>query len=362
MEVVEHCAALGSLLQGETIQNVATGMDIQSYRVPLGVCGGIAPFNFPVMIPLWMFPMSITCGNTYIMKPSERVAGSSVKLMQLLEATGIPKGVVNLVNGDKTIVDSMLDHSDIKSISFVGSTDIAKYIYSRGCANGKRVQSNGGAKNHCIVMPDYNLEAASSAILGAAFGASGQRCMALSVTVLVGDAKNALPLVMEKAKNLKISAGWENPDLGPLINPSQPKRITEWLDAAEKKGAKILLDGRNYTNEKYPNGNFFGPTIVELNSSNYMNNEAYTCELFGPVLTVVCVDTYEEALEIVNSNEYGNGTSIFTRSGFYARDFVNRAEPGQVGVNVPIPVPLPMFSFTGNKSNHHNPQTQSSET
>jgi malonate-semialdehyde dehydrogenase (acetylating)/methylmalonate-semialdehyde dehydrogenase len=347
IEVVEHCGSFGSLLLGESLQNISAGMDLHSYRYPLGVCAGVAPFNFPAMIPLWMYTTAISCGNTYIMKPSERVSGTSMLLMDLLAQTGLPEGVVNIVHGDKVIVDQILDHSAIKAISFVGSSHVGEYIYKRGTQNGKRVQSNLGAKNHALVMPDANKEDVINSLTSAAFGASGQRCMALSVAVFVGESQVWIDEIIEKAKTLKISIGSENPDLGPLISKEQRKKVIKIIKQAKSEGASVRLDGSDFVHPTYKNGYFLGPTLIDNVSTDM---QCYNEEIFGPVLCVIRAKTFEEALKIINANKYGNGTSIFTKSGAVARTFQHEVEAGQVGINVPIPVPLPMFSFTGNKS------------
>lgn len=346
IEVVEFCASVPSLMMGETLGNVSAHMDTYSYRYPLGVCAGIAPFNFPAMIPLWMFTLGITCGNTYIFKPSERVAGTSMLLMQLLADTKMPEGVVNMVHGDKQAVDWLLNSPDIKSVSFVGSSPIGEYIHQKGTHNGKRVQSNMGARNHAVIMPDANREDVINSLTSAAFGASGQRCMALSVAIFVGDSKQWISDIAQKAKGLTVSAGINNPDLGPLISREQQLKVRKIIKHASSEGADVLLDGSDYVNPKYPDGYFIGPTLI---AGVKQSMECYKQEIFGPVLCVMTVDTFEEALQIINENEYGNGTAIFTKSGAVARKFQNDVEVGQIGINVPIPVPLPMFSFTGNK-------------
>lgn len=346
-EVVESCANLTSLLQGETIENLATGVDTYSYRHPLGVCAGVCPFNFPAMIPLWMFPMAITCGNTYVFKPSERVTATSEFLVHLLEKTGVPKGVVNVVNGGRDTVTHICQHPDIKAISFVGSNNAGEYIYKEGSKHGKRVQSNMGAKNHCIVLPDADKEDCINALVGAAFGSTGQRCMAISVVVLVGETKNWVPEFIEKAKKLKVGPGNDpTVDIAPMNSEESLKRVERLIESGSKE-ARLLLDGRGVKVAGFPKGNFIGPSIID-NVSPGM--ECYDEEIFGPVMIITYVDTYKDAIDLVNSNRYGNGTAIFTRSGSAARKFQREIEAGQVGINLPIPVPLPMFSFTGNKN------------
>ena len=346
LEVVEQCAAYSHLLQGGSLPNISSGMDIHSYKYPLGVCSGIAPFNFPAMIPLWMFTTAITCGNTYILKPSERVSGTVMALIELLEQTGIPDGVVNIVNGGKETVDYILEEDKIKAISFVGSSKVGEYIYKKGTSNGKRVQSNLGAKNHALIMPDAKEDEVVNALCSSAFGASGQRCMALSVAVIVGNADKIVNKIKTKAEAMTISAGINNPDIGPMISDDQKQNVSSIIESSVKEGGSLLLDGRTYKNKDYPNGYFIGPSIIDNVTTNM---SCYKNEIFGPVLCIVRVSSFEEGLKIINDNEYGNGTSIFTESGSIARKFQHEVEAGQVGINVPIPVPLPMFSFTGNK-------------
>lgn len=347
LQVVEHCCSAGSLMQGETMPGVAKDMDTLSYRLPLGVTAGIAPFNFPAMIPLWMFPMALIAGNTSIIKPSEKDPGATMMLMELLNEAGCPPGVVNVIHGSHDAVNFICDHPDIRAISFVGSDKAGKHIYRRGCANGKRVQSNMGAKNHAVVLPDADKNATIEQLAGAAFGAAGQRCMALSVAILVGDAQKWIPDLVQRAKKLKVNAGHEpGTDLGPVISPEAKDRIHRLVESGIKQGAKCDLDGRGLVVEKYPKGNFVGPTILS-NVTGKM--ECYKEEVFGPVLSIMAADTLEQAIEMINSSPYGNGTAIFTTNGSTARQFVNEIDVGQVGVNVPIPVPLPMFSFTGSR-------------
>jgi malonate-semialdehyde dehydrogenase (acetylating)/methylmalonate-semialdehyde dehydrogenase len=347
MEVVEHTLSFASIMMGETSENISKNIDLYSYRVPIGVCAGIAPFNFPVMIPLWMFPVGITCGNTYIMKPSEKVAGACGIIAQLLHDVKIPKGVVNFVHGGHDTVNNILEHPAIRAVSFVGSNQAGEYIYEKGAKNGKRVQSNMGAKNHGVVLPDADKEEALNALTGAAFGATGQRCMALSTAIFVGDAQNWIPDLVERARKLKISSGSdENTDLGPLCDAGLKERVIGLINQAEKEGAKIPLDGRGYVNPQYPKGNFVGPTVLDHVKADMT---CYQQEIFGPVLCVVRCNTISEAIAFVNKNRWGNGCALFTRSGACARKFQHEVECGQIGINLPIPVPLPMFSFTGNK-------------
>ncbi|KAF7285200.1 hypothetical protein GWI33_011526 [Rhynchophorus ferrugineus] len=351
IQVVEHACAAGTLLQGESLQGITRDMDITSYRVPLGVTAGICPFNFPAMVPLWMIPLALIAGNTMLVKPSERDPGATMLIMELLNEAGCPPGVVNVIHGTHDAVNFICDHPDIKAISFVGGDRAGKHIYQRGAASGKRIQSNMGAKNHAIVLPDADKNAALDSLVGAAFGAAGQRCMALSVAILVGDAQNWIPDLIEKAKKLKVSAGHEpGTDVGPVISPQAKERIFKLIESGIKQGAKCPLDGRSVKVEKYPNGNFVGPTLLTDVKTSY---DCYKEEIFGPVLSVISADTLEEAISIINSNPYGNGTAIFTTSGNYARQFVHEVDAGQIGVNVPIPVPLPMFSFTGSRGSFH---------
>jgi malonate-semialdehyde dehydrogenase (acetylating)/methylmalonate-semialdehyde dehydrogenase len=347
LEVVEHSASIGTLQMGETLHDVATNIDIYSHQQPLGVCAGIAPFNFPAMIPLWMFPLAIACGNTFVLKPSERDPGAAIMLAELAQEAGFPAGVLNVIHGAHDAVNFICDAPEIKAISFVGSNTAGEYIHARGSKNGKRVQSNMAAKNHGVILPDANKDTTLNALIGAAFGASGQRCMALPVNVFVGEAQQWIPELVEKAKKLKISAGCvSGTDLGPMITPAARQRAIRLIEAGEKAGAKILLDGRGLKVADYPDGNFLGPTIIDHVTADM---ECYKEEIFGPVLSIVRVKTLEEAIAFVSANPYGNGTAIFTRSGSAARKYVHDVDVGQVGINLPIPVPLPMFSFTGSR-------------
>jgi len=346
IEVAEHGLAFSSLLQGETMETVAKDIDVYSYRHPLGVCAGIAPFNFPAMIPLWMYTLSTVCGNTYIMKASEKVAGCANRMIELTKEAGYPDGVINLVHGGKDTVDFILDHPDIKAVSFVGSNAVGTYIHQRGSHNGKRVQSNMGAKNHAIIMPDAEKEDALNAVVGAAFGASGQRCMALSVVVLVGDTKSWVPDIVAKARSFKTGPGHEAVDVSPLISVEAKQRVEKLIAQGASEGASLVLDGRGVKVPGYPNGNFVGPTVFDNVQASHA---VYQEEIFGPVLCCMHANTIQEAIELINRNPWGNGTAIFTRSGAAARKFQHEIEAGQVGINVPIPVPSPMFSFTGNK-------------
>ncbi|KAI1214082.1 methylmalonate semialdehyde dehydrogenase [Annulohypoxylon truncatum] len=346
LQVAEAACGAPELLKGELLE-VAKDMETRSYREPLGVVAAICPFNFPAMIPLWCIPIATVTGNTLILKPSERDPGAAMILVELAKKAGFPDGVINVIHGAHKTVDFILDAPEIKAISFVGGNKAGEYIFTRGSANGKRVQANLGAKNHGVVMQDANKNHFINAVAGAAFGAAGQRCMALSTLVMVGETKEWLPELAESAKKLQVNGGFEaGADLGPIISPQSKERIESLIASAEKEGATILLDGRGYKPAKYPDGNWVAPTII---SNVTPDMKCYTEEIFGPVLVTLNVDTLDEAIELINRNEYGNGTAIFTRSGATAEAFRKNIEAGQVGINVPIPVPLPMFSFTGNK-------------
>ncbi|KAI8532426.1 hypothetical protein RHMOL_Rhmol11G0213500 [Rhododendron molle] len=336
LEVVEHACGMATLQMGEFVPSVSNGIDTYSLREPLGICAGICPFNFPAMVPLWMFPVAVTCGNTFILKPSEKDPGASILLAELAKEAGLPDGVLNIVHGTKDIVNAICDDDEIKAISFVGSNTAGMHIYARASAKGKRVQSNMGAKNHGIVMPDANMDATLNALVAAGFGAAGQRCMALSTVVFVGGSKSWEDKLVERAKALKVSAGTDpRADLGPVISKQAKERICRLIQSGVDNGAKLLLDGRNIVVPGYEHGNFIGPTIL---SDVTADMECYKA------------DSLEEAINFVNRNKYGNGASIFTTSGVVARKFQTEIEAGQVGINVPIPVPLPFFSFTGSKA------------
>ncbi|KAK1782121.1 Aldehyde/histidinol dehydrogenase [Copromyces sp. CBS 386.78] len=346
LQVAEAACGAPELLKGELLE-VAKDMETRTYREPLGVVAAICPFNFPAMIPLWCIPIATVTGNTLILKPSERDPGAAMILAELVQKAGFPEGVVNIVHGAHRTVNFILDEPAIKAISFVGGNKAGEYIFSRGSANGKRVQANLGAKNHAAVLPDCNKNQFLNAVVGAAFGAAGQRCMALSTLVMVGETKNWLPELAERAKTLNVNGGFEEgADLGPVISPQSKERIESLIASAEQEGATILLDGRGYKPAKYPNGNWIAPTII---SNVTPSMRCYREEIFGPVLVCLNVETLDDAIDLINNNEYGNGVAIFTRSGPTAETFRKRIEAGQVGINVPIPVPLPMFSFTGNK-------------
>ncbi|KAJ3038794.1 Methylmalonate-semialdehyde dehydrogenase [acylating] mitochondrial [Rhizophlyctis rosea] len=341
LQVVEAACGIPSLLMGETLP-VTTDMDTYTIREPLGVVAGITPFNFPAMIPLWVFPLAIACGNTCIIKPSERDPGASMLLAELAAQAGVPKGVLNVVHGSIDTVNWICDEPAIKAISFVGSDQAGKHIFARGTANGKRVQANLGAKNHGVIMADANKNHTLNQLVGAAFGAAGQRCMALSTVIFVGQAKEWLPELVERSKGLKVTGGFENgADLGPVISPQAKERVERLIHSGVDEGAKLLLDGRSFkATGKYEKGNFIGPTII---SEVKPHMQCYREEIFGPVLVCLEADTLDEAIQMINENPYGNGTAIFTNSGAIARKFAEEIDVGQVGVNVPIPVPLPMF-------------------
>lgn len=347
LEVVEHACSIGTLQMGQYAENVARGVDSYTIQQPLGVCAGITPFNFPAMIPLWMFPMAIVCGNTFVLKPSEQDPLSTMMLVELAIEAGIPAGVLNVVHGGKEVVDLLCTHQHIKAISFVGSTAVGTHVYNLAGQHGKRVQSMMGAKNHAVVMPDANKEQSLNALVGAAFGAAGQRCMALSVAIMVGETKHWIDELVEKTKTLKVNAGHEpDTDIGPVISTRAKARVMELIDSGVAEGATLHLDGRQVKVPGYENGNFVGATIF---SGVNTQMRIYKEEIFGPVLAIICVDTLQEAIELINANPFGNGVGLFTQSGAIARHFQNMIDIGQVGINIPIPVPVPFFSFTGSR-------------
>ncbi|KAG2185934.1 hypothetical protein INT43_002372 [Umbelopsis isabellina] len=346
LQVVEQACSLTSMLMGEKL-TVAKDMETYTFREPLGVTAGICPFNFPAMIPLWMFPLALATGNTMVLKPSERDPGASMMLAQLAAEAGVPKGVLNIVHGSIDTVNYICDEPRIKAISFVGSDHAGKHIYDRGGANGKRVQANLGAKNHGVILPDASKQSTLNALAGAAFGAAGQRCMALSTAIFVGEAQDWIPELVDRAKALKVSYGMEpDTDVGPLITVQAKERVERLIQSGVDQGAKLLLDGRGIKPKGYENGNFVGPTII---SDVMTNMDCYKEEIFGPVLVCLKAETLDDAIEIINANPYGNGTAVFTNSGPNARKFQQEIDVGQVGINVPIPVPVPPFSFTGSR-------------
>jgi malonate-semialdehyde dehydrogenase (acetylating)/methylmalonate-semialdehyde dehydrogenase len=347
LEAVEHFCSIASLQLGELSENAATGIDVFTLKQPLGVGAGITAFNFPVMLPCWMFPVSVACGNTFVLKPSEQDPSPSILLVELAHEAGLPPGVLNVVHGGPEVAQQLCEHPDIKAVSFIGSTRVGTQIYRWASESGKRAQAMMGAKNHCIILPDANKNQAIDNIIGSAFGAAGQRCMANSVLVLVGKAREWLPEITERSRKLKVGPGSDRgADLGPLVSPAAKARVEGFIATGAKEGAELVLDGRNCKVENYPDGNFVGPTIF---SGVKANMEIYTQEIFGPVLCVVGTETLEDAIAFINANPNGNGTAIFTSSGWAARKFQNEIDVGQVGVNVPIPVPAAYFSFTGSR-------------
>jgi len=346
IEVVEFVCGVPHLLKGEYTESVGTNVDSYSVRQPLGVCAGITPFNFPAMVPMWMFPVAVACGNTFILKPSERDPSTPLLLAELFLEAGGPEGVLNVVNGDKEAVDAILAHPGIEAVSFVGSTPIAEYVYHTGTAHNKRVQALGGAKNHMIVLPDADMDQATDALMGAAYGSAGERCMAVSVAVTVGKAGDALMEKMApRVRSLKIGP-YTDPEaeMGPLVTKQAYDRVRGYVDTGVKEGAQLVVDGRGLKLQGYENGYFVGGCLFDEVKPEM---KIYKDEIFGPVLSVVRAKTYEDALGLVNSHEFGNGTAIFTRDGDAARDFATRCRIGMVGINVPIPVPMAFHSFGG---------------
>ena len=357
MEVVEFATGAPQLLKSEFTENVGTRVDSYALRQPLGVVAGITPFNFPAMVPMWMFPIALAAGNTFILKPSERDPSASLLLAKWLEEAGLPKGVFNVVHGDKESVDAILNHPDISAVSFVGSTPIARYIYETGTRNGKRVQALGGAKNHMIIMPDADMDQAVDALMGAAYGSAGERCMAISVAVPVGK-KTADTLISKlepKIRALKVGPGTDkDAEMGPLVTKQAFDRVTGYINEGEKEGAKLVVDGRGLKLQGYEGGYFVGGTLFDNVTTDM---KIYKEEIFGPVLSVVRVEDYKTAAKMINDHEYGNGTAIFTRDGDAAREFAHQIQVGMVGINVPIPVPMAFHSFGGWKASlfgdHH---------
>ncbi|HKU47283.1 MAG TPA: CoA-acylating methylmalonate-semialdehyde dehydrogenase [Burkholderiales bacterium] len=347
IEVVEFACGIPQLLKGEYSENVGTHVDTHTLRQPVGICAGITPFNFPVMVPLWMFPMAIACGNTFILKPSEKVPSASLRMAELFKEAGLPDGVFNVVHGDKTAVDAILTHAGIHAVSFVGSTPIAKYIYETGARHGKRVQALGGAKNHAVVLPDADLEFAADALIGAAYGSAGERCMAISAVVAVGAAGDPLVKLLEKkAKAIKVGPGTsKDSEMGPLVTGQHRDKVASYIEQGVKEGATLVVDARKQSVPK--EGFFLGTSLFDHVKPNM---EVYKNEIFGPVLVVLRADTIEEAIELINKNPYANGTAIFTESGGAARRFAAEIQVGMVGINVPIPVPVAFYSFGGWKS------------
>jgi malonate-semialdehyde dehydrogenase (acetylating)/methylmalonate-semialdehyde dehydrogenase len=347
IEVVEFACGIPHLLKGEFSRNVGPEIDTYSDRQPLGVCAGITPFNFPAMVPLWMYPVAIACGNTFVLKPSERDPSAPMLIHELFRESGFPEGVLNIVHGDKEAVDAILDHPDIKAVSFVGSTPIAHYVYTRGTQAGKRVQALGGAKNHMIVLPDADIDKAADALMGAGYGSAGERCMAIAVAVPVGD-ETANRLVEELAprvRALKIGPATDpDAEMGPLVTQAHMKKVLGYIEKGVEEGAELVVDGRGLKLQGYENGYFVGGSLFDRVTADMT---IYKEEIFGPVLSVVRSPSYDHAVDLINKHEYGNGTAIFTRDGDAARDFADRIEVGMVGVNVPIPVPVAYHSFGG---------------
>jgi malonate-semialdehyde dehydrogenase (acetylating) / methylmalonate-semialdehyde dehydrogenase len=349
IEVVEFACGVPHLQKGEHAEDVGRGVDCHSMLQPLGVCVGITPFNFPAMVPLWLFPVAIACGNTFILKPSEKVPSTSMRMAELFQEAGLPDGVFNVVHGDAEAVDALITHNEVKAVSFVGSTPVAKHVYVTGTSHGKRVQALGGAKNHAVVLADADLDFAAHSLLGAAYGSAGERCMAISAVVAVGDAADPLVAKLsEAAEKLAVGPGDRHGvEMGPLISSAHRDRVKSYVDSGAAEGAKLVLDGRGLAIEGHENGFYLGPTLFDHVTPEMT---IYKDEIFGPVLIVLRVSTLDEAIELVNSNPYGNGTAIFTRSGSAARRFQNEIEVGMVGVNIPIPVPMAFFSFGGWKA------------
>jgi len=346
LEVVEFACGIPHLLKGEFTENVGTDVDSWSIRQPLGVCVGITPFNFPAMVPMWMFPIAIACGNTFVLKPSEKDPSCSIKLAQLFKEAGLPDGVFNVVNGDKEAVDALLTNKDVAAISFVGSTPIAKYIYENAAKNEKRVQALGGAKNHCVVMPDCDLDQAVNGLMGAAYGSAGERCMAQSVAVAVGKIGNQLVTKLaKKVESLKVGPGIDkNSEMGPLVTKQHLEKVRGYVDLGVKEGAKLVVDGRNLKLQGYEKGFYIGGCLFDDVTKDM---RIYKEEIFGPVLSVVRAKDFEEATKLVNDHEFGNGTSIYTRDGDVGRTFASKIKVGMVGINIPIPVPVAFHSFGG---------------
>jgi len=349
LEVVEFACGISTLLKGEYSDQVSNDVDLYSFREPLGVVAGITPFNFPAMVPMWMFPIAIACGNTFVLKPSERDPSASMMLAELWAQAGLPEGVFNVVHGDKTAVDALLDHPQVAAISFVGSTPIAKYIYTRGTAAGKRVQALGGAKNHAIILPDANPTFAAEQLASAAFGSAGQRCMAISAAVAVGPIADVLvESVGRKAATVKVGPGRDrSSEMGPVVTREAKERISRLIDSGVAQGAHLAIDGRNLVVPGHPQGFFVGPTVIDRVTSSM---DVYREEIFGPVLSLIRVQTLQQAIELINANPYGNGTAIFTSNGAAAREFQRGVKVGMIGINVPIPVPMAYYSFGGWKA------------
>ena len=357
LEVVEYVTGIPNLLTGRASEDVGTGVDSYGLRYPLGVCAGITPFNFPAMVPMWMFPVAIACGNTFVLKPSEKTPSAALFLAELLSEAGLPEGVFNVVNGDKVAVDALIDHADVRAVSFVGSTPVAEYIYSRSSAAGKRVQALGGAKNHMVVMPDADIDEAADALMGAAYGSAGERCMAISVAVTVGDevADKLRAALQVRIADLKVGPGnVASSDMGPLISAAHLEKVSSYVGIGSEEGASLIVDGRSTFSGDTSGGYFIGPSLLDNVSAEM---RVHSEEIFGPVLSIVRSDTLEDAIDLVNAHEFGNGAVIYTGSGEAARQFTRQISAGMVGVNVPIPVPVAYHSFGGWKrslfGDHH---------
>ncbi len=349
LEVVEFACNISHLVKGEYSEQVSTGVDTFTLRQPLGVVAGITPFNFPAMVPMWMYPLAIACGNTFVLKPSEKDPSASIFCAELAVEAGMPPGVFNVVHGDKVAVDRILEHPDIEAVSFVGSTPIARYIYENGTRAGKRVQALGGAKNHMVVLPDADMELAADAAVSAGYGSAGERCMAISVVVTVGDAGDRLlPAVTARIAKLRTGPGMDpDSEMGPLVTPEHRDKVVGLIDQGVAEGAELVVDGRGYSPEGFEGGFYVAPTLFDRVQPEM---EIYKHEIFGPVLSVMRVDHYQDAIDLINRNPYGNGTALFTNDGGAARKFQNEIQVGMVGINVPIPVPLAFYSFGGWKS------------
>jgi malonate-semialdehyde dehydrogenase (acetylating)/methylmalonate-semialdehyde dehydrogenase len=348
LEVAEFACGIAHLLKGETAQDVSRGVDAYSVRHPLGVAVGITPFNFPVMVPMWMFPIALAAGNCFVLKPSEKDPGPSIRLAELLAEAGLPEGVFNVLQGDRLAVDRLLGHPDVDAVSFVGSTPVARHVYEIGTASGKRVQALGGAKNHMVVLPDADVGQAADAAVSAGYGSAGERCMAVSVVVAVGDAGDRLvPAMAERIARLRVGPGHHEVEMGPLVTAEHRQRVAGYVDAGVSEGAELVVDGRGLAVAGHESGFFLGPCLFDRVTPEM---SVYRDEIFGPVLSVVRTASYDEALDLVNTNPYGNGTAIFTRDGGAARLFQRDVNVGMVGINVPIPVPMAYFSFGGWKS------------
>ena len=346
LEVIEYVCGIPQLLKGELSEQVSTGVDTYSFRQPLGVVAGITPFNFPVMVPMWMYPVAIACGNTFILKPSEKDPSPSLLSAELFSEAGLPDGVLNVLHGDKVAVDGLLEHPDVAAVSFVGSTPIARYIYETAARAGKRVQALGGAKNHMVVLPDADLDLAADAAVSAGYGSAGERCMAISVVVAVGDAADRLiPRITRRIDRLRVGPGAnDQSEMGPLVTAEHLRRVAGYVEKGLSEGAELVADGRDLQVEGYEDGFFLGPCLFDRVSPEM---SIYRDEIFGPVLSVVRTDSYADAIGLVNANPYGNGTAVFTNDGGAARKFQREIEVGMVGINLPIPVPLSFYSFGG---------------